>query len=172
MSLVGQTIVTVDDEVHKIFAFVGQALEVVQCIEMDLVTLYALDSFHTGKIAHREQGAAMAEAWDEKMFGTLLKPLLLSPHIPVEMKHFLEDVRVKRNYLVHNYFKENGHRIHTADGRSGVRHELASLLGELQTCRHLINASLRDFARELGVTDDAIEDERRKLGIPEGWAIE
>lgn len=168
----GRPIMTANDEVRKIFALVGQALEAVQCIEMDLVSLYLLDAIHNCKVAVREQGAAMAEAWDEKTFGKLLKPLLLSPRIPAEMKHFLEQVRVKRNYLVHDYFKQNGHRIHTADGRSAVRHELASLLSELLTCRQLINTSLGEFARELGVTNDAIEDERRRLGIPDGWAIE
>lgn len=160
------------DEVLRIFAHVGQALEVVQCIEMDLVTLYLADSSYTGRAVVREQAVEMTEAWDEKTFGRLLKPLLSSPHIPTDMKIFLEQIRTKRNYLVHDYFKQNGHKIHNPDGRTAILAELTCILEELYTCRELINTSLRDFAREVGIADDAIEAERRRLRIPDGWAID
>lgn len=162
----------VNHELREIFASVGQALEAVQCIEMDLVSLYVVDAIHTGRAILREQATEMAGAWDKEMFGKLLRPLLESPHIPADMKGFLEQVRQQRNYLVHHYFKKNGHLVYTRDGRSAVQQEIDSLLRDLHVCRQVIHTSLREFAREVGITDEAIEEELRRLGVPEGWAIQ
>ncbi|MBM4440332.1 MAG: hypothetical protein FJ027_07920 [Candidatus Rokubacteria bacterium] len=127
------------------------------------MSLYVVDAVRSGNSSLREEAIQMADAWDAKTFGSLVRPLLDSPHIPSDMKRFLEGLRHQRNHLVHRYFKDKGAQLHTAEGRRTAEEELRRLLRDLRLCRDVVHSSAIDLATEVGVTEAMIAAEYDKM---------
>jgi len=157
---------TAEEELKELYAFFGEAVYWVQCIEYDLVSLWLLDSIHQGLANKHCDLKSIESIWEKKTLGSLLFPFMKSNFITNDFKYFLENIRQKRNYLVHSFFMEQTVGLQTEAGRKKALYELHEIIQVLREASLLFRNIVKEFGKEFGITDETIQEQMSKLGIP------
>src|SRR5665213_3251202 len=87
-----------------VFRAFGRAAYHAQLMEYDILSIWMLDSVTQGVSPTREDLLRFQKDWGKKTFGNLVNPLTKSALIPEEIKEFLEQLRLARNRLTHDFF--------------------------------------------------------------------
>lgn len=147
---------------RELFALAGSALYHAQCIEMDIVTLLAINepNFITSSPDARQKSF---DTYDEQTLGRLIKNLKNRCLLSAELETELDSVLTYRNSIAHKYFKEMHEKILVVEERAHIINELlyindvfSSLSKRLEK---IVMAKLYDF----GLSKDDVDKEYSKI---------
>lgn len=132
------------DKLEKLFSDFGVAMHYAQFIEYDLISLFLIDAMEEGtaKIRH-----VVAEfVWKEKTLGRLIKYLEKTPYLDKDIAEFFDEVREKRNFLVHKFFIEHAEDMDTELGIDTALQDLGEITEVLKKCRIIVHETVKSLA--------------------------
>jgi len=141
---------------EKVFAAFGKAAYYAQLMEYDLVSIWMLDSITQGVSLTQQDFLRFQEAWGKKTFGQLLKPLQKSNLISAEINGFLEQIRLARNRLVHDFFLDSAADLQTNDGRERTVAELQQMTKLIEKGKQFFANILHTYLKDFGVDAETI----------------
>lgn len=164
-----------DEEYKDLYAFFGLAIYRANCLEHSLVNVFAVNKLIT---AYAQGEEVMSDPFAQgfrDMMSKLIKRA--QPHIN-QYPEILEDLTSslnRRNYLVHNFWRERILDIYSAAGRIRLRAELEEDCTLFQrTDQRLCEKVLDPIVEKIGVTAELIkaylDEEERKLPAEDGEA--
>jgi hypothetical protein len=162
----------VDDErkqIKEVDARFGLAVYFAQVLEHGIVNaLLVVDLIPSRRhlASSKDEWAAEVDAFTGQHFedtmGRLVKSLRSVTTLGADLESMLRDALHKRNWLVHNYFRERAEEFMSDTGRQGM-------LKEIDECRDLFqaaDASLDSVVHPLrtaqGITEEWIEQEMKR----------
>ena len=166
-----------EEHVKEVYARFGLAVYYAQVLEHGLVNaLTVLDLIpsrrHLAR-SHDEWGAevdAFTNRHFETTMGRMLKTLRGVTQVGAELEGLLRDALTKRNWLVHDFFRDRVAEFLSVAGRE-------RLLDEVDACRELfqradqrLEAIAEPLRKKAGITDEMLEREyRRMFGHQRDW---
>ncbi len=156
-----------DDEQRRkdVFAWFGAAAYHAQCFEVELQILLIL----THRLEHPDATPDELEDFDVRLsrrtLGRLLRDLRERFTLHPDFDALLDGYRVKRNYLMHEYFFTNAKELLTAEGCGAMVTELRALADSLREADAIARALSKRMRRILGISEaDVLALVRAELG--------
>jgi hypothetical protein len=163
------------EQVKEIYAYFGLAIYQAQCLEHGLVNaLVFLDL-----IPNRRKFAKSAEEWAEIVdsfmdskfeftLGRMICALKDITTVDPGLQDYLSTALSKRNWLVHNYFRERVEAFLTESGRESMLTELEAT--QVIFCRadDMLEAAIKPAREKVGLTDEVIAATYAKLCAENG----
>jgi hypothetical protein len=155
-----------DQQVIEVFARFGRAMYMANVVEDQLVlTLMQVQFMRTKEDFVRAQGkgfdrATIEAEWNayekdqrKKTMGELRNLVKTSADFDEALKKRIDDAKARRDFLAHNYWREQALAMQTKEGREKM---IAELTADTET-----------FEKLAGDIREAMEPVRQKLGIKE-----
>lgn len=137
----------------------GRAAHLAQLLEYELISLFLIDSIVKGHAVVREDLKRFEGLWEKQTLGKLLNPLKKSELIPDDLKDFLENVRKKRNYLMHSFFTASDNDFSTEIGMERMIKDLKKTYESFKVAKTLFHDTSTDLLGQLGITQERLEQE-------------
>ena len=156
--------------VREVYARYGLAVYCAQVLEHGLVNaLVILDLIPSRRHLARssEEWGADVDAFMDRHFeatmGRMMRNLRDVTEVSVDLDRLLSDALNKRNWLVHDYFRERAMEFMSRAGRE-------QMLCEVDECRDLFQAAderleeiIAPLRNQAGITDKLLEREYRRM---------
>lgn len=156
------------DDPKELYAFFGLASYEAQLLEMSFINLAVALKFSDGVSMYRDIAMAAFGDMEEKTFGQLLKAV--APKVP-GLAHAIElfrDALRKRNYLVHDFFREHSADLLTDQGRRQMILELRDLAGRFQEADVVVDRLWRSEWARHGFSDVILDREFKRMLVEVG----
>jgi hypothetical protein len=146
-------------EIEDVFTAYGEAAYNVQLMEYDIITIWMLDSVKQGVVVTRIELLNSQNYWSRKTFGQLLNPLRKSNRISQEIKDFLDQLRITRNRLAHNFFLDDAINLQTNIGRKHTVDELQRMSSLVEKGQQFFKDILTTYLNDFGIDAEAIRQQ-------------
>lgn len=158
------------EHVKEVYARFGLAVYYAQVLEHGLVNaLVILDLIPSRRHRARssEEWGAEVDAFMDRHFeatmGRMMKNLRDVTQVGADLENLLRDALKKRNWLVHDYFRERASEFMSSAGRE-------QMLREVDECRDLFQAAdqglegiVAPLRSKAGITDELLEREYQRM---------
>ena len=154
-----------EDEEHKdVYAHFGLAVYWVQCFETSLTNVLILDARLNGTATTPEAIEALEKSLQNtKTLGGLIKHSRTQALLPEEAKALVNQALVKRNFLIHHFFRERAFGFMTATGRKKLLTELRETQAIVCLADQKATALYMDLAKIVGITPDVLQAEFEQM---------
>jgi hypothetical protein len=156
--------------VKEVYARFGLAVYFAQVLEHGIVNaLVILDL-----VPSRRHLALCAVDWEREVdgfmnrhfqatMGRMMKNLRDTTKVDDDLEHFLSEALRKRNWLVHDFFRERAHELMSSHGKK-------QMIAEIDACRDLFQSAdvrlgeiVAPLRRKAGLTDELLAMEYERL---------
>ncbi|WP_211745858.1 hypothetical protein [Paenibacillus sp. Marseille-Q4541] len=120
----------------ELFSYYGLAVYYSQALEQQLVNLLVLMKLTQGKISPEEELTNLYYKKLSSSLGQLVHEIQHNFDFSEEESMLLNNIWKKRNYIVHDYFKERILETFTLEGRSQMIEELIEFKDQAQKLEH------------------------------------
>jgi hypothetical protein len=159
-----------DEHVKEVYARFGLAVYFAQVLEHGLVNaLVILDLIPSRRhrARSRDEWGAEVDAFMDRHFqatmGRMLRSLRDATQVDADLEQLLHDALSKRNWLVHDFFRERAAEFMSATGRE-------RMLSEVDRCRHLLQSAdkrlettVGPLRTKAGITDELLSREYQRM---------
>ena len=136
----------------EVYAFFGLASYFAQVLEKG-VTIMVLALRCKGVRITRSEFDALYTENNKKTMGQLLQRARKLIIIPDEIDSLLDEVLLKRNWLIHHYFADRMAHFMTETGRLQMLSELQSLINIFIEADHAIEPIYKPILEKLGINE-------------------
>ena len=148
-----------DDLVRDTYAHFGLAIYMAQILEQAIVTTMVVARMpDRGHVTRQEIDAFMDRQFKQTL-GRLLLELKKYVVVEDELARILSEALSKRNWLVHDYFKERAEEFVTDAGCHRMISELKENQQLFEHAEHALDMLVRPIRERFGVTDERIARE-------------
>lgn len=158
------------EHVKEVYARFGLAVYYAQVLEHGLVNaLVVLDLIPSRRHLARsaEEWGAEVDAFTDRHFevpmGRLMKSLRDVTQVGADLEGLLREALSKRNWLVHNFFRERAKDFMSSAGREQMIREVEECRDLFQTADNRLEAIVAPLRAKAGITDELLEREYRHL---------
>lgn len=149
---------TFDEDNHKdIYAYFGRTIYYAQVLEHGIVNAMAVCKLSQGLSFTRSDIDPFMDNQFQKTLGTLIKNLRKIMPISHELEGSLSIALNKRNWLVHNYFRERATDNLTYEGRQKMIAELERTKKLFIKVDKLLDKEMSPFMKKCGFTDEMMQ---------------
>lgn len=159
-----------DDHVKEVYARFGLAVYHAQVLEHGLVNALVV----LGLIPSRRHLARSPDEWSaevdafmdrhfEATMGRVMKNLRDMTQISGDLETLLRDALTKRNWLVHDFFRERATEFMSFTGREQMLDEVGECRDLFQDADQRLEAIVTPLRNRAGITDEVIEREYRRM---------
>jgi hypothetical protein len=159
-----------DDQVKEVYARFGLAVYFAQVLEHGLVNaLVILDLIPSRRHLARsaDEWGVEVDAFMDRHFqatmGRMMGSLRAVTQVGEDLEQLLHEALSKRNWLVHDFFRERATEFMSATGRE-------QMLSEVDRCRHLfqsadkrLEATVAPLRKKAGITDELLAREYQRI---------
>lgn len=146
----------------ELFSYYGLAVYYSQALEQQLVNLLVLMKLSQGKISPEEELTNLYYKKLSSSLGQLVHEIQHNFDFTEEESELLNNIWKKRNYIVHDYFKERILETFTPEGRSQMIEELIEFKDQAQRLEHKLLSYTQMLLHELELEDEAEEEEQEE----------
>ncbi len=97
--------------------------------------------------------------------GRMMKKLRDVTPVGSELENLLRDALRRRNWLIHDFFRERATEFMSSAGREQMLHEVDECRDLFQTADRRLEAVVAPLRRKAGITDELLEREYRRLSM-------
>jgi len=160
------------EHLKEVYARFGMAVYCAQVLEHGLVNaLVILDLIpsrdHLAR--SRDEWAAEVDAFMDRHFeatmGRMMKNLRDVTPVGTELESLLREALRRRNWLIHDFFRERATELISSAGRDQMLHEVDECRELFQTVDERLETIVAPLRRKLGITDELLEREYRRLSM-------
>lgn len=158
------------EDVKEVYARFGLAVYFAQVLEHGVVNaLVILDLIPSRRHLARsseEWGAAVDGFMDrhfEATMGRMMKSLRDATQVSAELEGLLRGALKKRNWLVHDYFRERATEFMSSAGREQMLREVDECRDLFQTTDQRLESIVAPLRAKAGLTDELLEREYRRM---------
>ena len=149
---------TRDDLVRDTYAHFGLAIYQVQVLEHTIVNAMVVARMpDRDRISRRAIDGFMDREFDRTL-GRLVRELGKYASVPDDLVDVLSQALEKRNWLVHDYFRERAEQFVTDSGCHQMIAELDVAQRQFHSAGERLDLLLRPVRERFGVTDEAIAE--------------
>ena len=148
-----------DDLVRDTYAYFGLAIYTAQVLEHEIVNAMVIARMPDRGHVTRQDIDAFMDRQFEHTLGQLVLELNKYVAVPDELERILSEALSKRNWLVHDYFRERAEEFLTDDGCHRMISELEEARKLFKHTDHTLDVLVRPIRERFGVTDEAIARE-------------
>lgn len=161
-----------DDSEHvkEVYARFGLAVYCAQVLEHGLVNaLVILDlipsRLHLARSLDewRTEADAFMDRHFEATMGRMMKNLHDITQVGTDLESLLRDALKKRNWLVHDYFRERATEFMSSAGREHMLREVDECRDLFQSAEQRLEGVVAPLRSKAGITDELLEQEYRRL---------
>lgn len=159
-----------DEHVKEVYARFGLAVYFAQVLEHGLVNaLVILDLIPSRRhlARSRDQWGAEVDAFMDRHFqatmGRMMKNLRDMTQVDADLEQLLHDALNKRNWLVHDFFRERATQFMSAEGRGQMLREVAECRDLFQSADKALEAIVEPLRKKAGITDELLEREYGRM---------
>ena len=153
---------TKDDLTRDTYAHFGLAIFQAQIFEIEIVTSMVIAMFPKKDLIGRKNISAFMDQRSTYTLGRLLRDLKKYASVPDELEQTLEEALKKRNWLVHNYFKDRAEEFMSSAGCNLMISELEGAQQLFVDATHTLNISVKPIRERFGLTDEVIDRELQR----------
>jgi hypothetical protein len=160
------------EHVKEVYARFGLAVYCVQVLEHALVNaLVILDLIPSRRHLARsgDEWGAEVDAFMNRHFevtmGRMMKNLRDVTPVGSELENLLRDALRRRNWLIHDFFRERATEFMSSAGREQMLHEVDECRDLFQTADKRLEIVVAPLRRKAGITDELLEREYRRLSM-------
>ena len=149
----------------EVYAFFGLASYYAQVVEKGIMCLLSFACFMKihGKSDLKEKYEEAFD-WSNKFtYGQMLKTLESYVSLNNNEKAILENVRNKRNYLIHHYWLDNIIKMKSETGRKKIIDEMIELIEYFKKADNLAGEILQPLMAKYNITDETLMTAYKKL---------
>lgn len=158
------------EHVKEVYARFGLAVYSAQVLEHGLVNaLMILDLIPSRRhlARSRDEWGTEVDAFMDRHFGAtmgrMLKNLRDVTQVDADLENLLRDALSKRNWLVHDFFRERITEFMSTAGREQMLREVDECRNLFKTADERLETIVGPLRRKAGITDDLLEREYRHL---------
>ena len=152
-----------DDLVRDTYAHFGLAIYRAQVLEQGIVNAMVVARMPDRGHVTRQDIDAFMDRQFKHTLGQLLLELKKYVAVQDELARILSEALSKRNWLVHDYFKERAEEFVTDAGCHRMISELEGTQQLFKHADHTLDLLVRPIRERFGVTDEAIAREVSKF---------
>ncbi|MCM3782862.1 hypothetical protein M3231_07735 [Neobacillus mesonae] len=143
----------------ELFSYYGLAVYYSQALEQQLVNLLVLMKLTQGKISPEEELTSLYYKKLGNSLGQLVHEIQHNFAFTEEESALLNNIWKKRNYIVHDYFKERILETFTSEGRSQMIEELIEFKDQAQNLEQKLLYYTRELLNELELEEEDIDQD-------------
>ena len=148
---------------RETFARYGLAMYQAQCVEKSLAILISTVLSKEFPRSNPDQRDTMLDEALSKAIGKLIIRLRKKISVPPNLDKTLEKVRVKRNWLAHDFFWDRAGELLTTRGRDKLIDELTELSDFFSKVDEHLTSIYEKWMERVGVSNSIIEEEFQRL---------
>jgi hypothetical protein len=152
-----------DEHVKEVYAHFGLAIYLAQVLEHGLAVAFLyldLMPASIGKIRSREEWMSRMDAFMDRHFettlGKMIRNLAVVTSVPSDLEQLLKLALEKRNWLVHDYFRERAEAFMSESGRERMLHELVEAQELFSAADERLGDVVKPMRLKLGFTDEKL----------------
>lgn len=149
----------------EVYAHFGLAIYFAQILEHGLVNALVYADLLQNRKPNQtvEDFDLFMDTNFEKTMGELIQSFKKHVSVPTEFDQLLLDVRTKRNFLAHRYFRARAKEFVTEGGSKRMIVELEAARDLFIRTDAALSEMFRPVREKLGITDEVIESHRREI---------
>lgn len=155
-----------DEHTKEVYARFGLAIYYAQVLEHGLVNaLVILDLIPSRRhlVRSRDEWGTTVDAFMDRHFETTMGRLLSAFRevtvVPSDVEGLLQDALKRRNWLVHEFFRERAVQFMSHAGREEMLQEVDECRARFEAADKCLEAIVGPLRREAGITDEILEAE-------------
>ena len=148
-----------DDLTRDTYAHFGLAIFQAQILETEIVTSMVIARLPKKTLIGRQKISAFMDQQSTYTLGKLLRELKKYASVPDELEQTLEEALKKRNWLVHDYFKDRAKEFISSAGCNLMISELEGAQQLFGDAAHTLNISVKPICERFGLTDEVLDRE-------------
>ncbi|MCM3128812.1 MULTISPECIES: hypothetical protein [unclassified Paenibacillus] len=152
----------------ELFSYYGLAVYYSQALEQQLVNLLVLMKLTQGKVSPEEELTSLYYKKLGNSLGQLVNEIQHNFAFTEEESTLLNNIWKKRNYIVHDYFKERILETFSSEGRSQMIEELIEFKDQAQN----LEQKLLYYTKELLNSLELEEEEIGQDSSDEEWSAQ
>jgi hypothetical protein len=177
-----------DDDLTEVFAYFGRAAYMANVLEMALAQTILQIEFMTkvkeefirskGKNFDKQKYEGDFDTFFEKQLGKTMGQLKNRveelPGVSDELKARIKAAVDRRNFLIHDYWREAGYTFATEEGRAEMIAELAADIDTFEQLAADLREATKPTRQKLGIKDEVLDErvEQRMADIRSGIELE
>lgn len=145
----------IPEDRRELYVEFGRAAEMAQIMEVEagnLALAFVTIAFDTTNITdeQREFVRALIDDVDRRTFGNLMREIRKTTHVSEGIDKTINDALVKRNYLIHKFFRTHNFAIHSEEGRKAMRAEIAAIYSALNLAHRVLHGMTHTLNQAFG----------------------
>lgn len=153
------------EDLKDLYMEYGLVAEIAQVMEVEagnLALTFATLAFNPATITHEERQIIqdLIKDVNARTFGDLLKQIRKFGKISEEIKSSVNEALVKRNYLIHKFFRTHNFAIHSEQGRDTMRAELQEISKVLRRAHVILGGMTHTLNEIFGRSNISAEEAR------------
>jgi hypothetical protein len=159
-----------DEHIKEVYARFGLAVYFAQVLELGLVNalifLHLIPSRRHRARSRDEWGAVVNTFIDrhfEATMGHLIKNLRDVTQVDTDLERLLSDALKRRNWLVHDFFRERATNFVSASGRQQMLTEIDECRELFQSADERLEAIVEPLRLGAGITDEFLAEEYQRM---------
>lgn len=148
-----------EDEQHKqVYAYFGKAVYFAQVLEYQLINMLLIYSKRKNIKMRHEIFDSLFIEYKKKTFGGLLQKVKKVFSIEDALLNELTTLLKKRNYLVHDYFKDKIHMFYNQLGRETMISEFNELTDAFKEMDAGLYKKTESIMNDMGITAEILKE--------------
>lgn len=143
----------------ELFSYYGLAVYYSQALEQQLVNLLVLMKLTQGKVSPEEELTSLYYKKLGNSLGQLVNEIQHNFAFTEEESALLNNIWKKRNYIVHDYFKERILETFSSEGRSQMIAELIEFKDQAQNLEQKLLYYTRELLNSLELEEEEIDQD-------------
>lgn len=143
-----------DDHHKEIYAYAGLALYKAQCLEVEVCNLLVVHELVTNRTITADERDAFINRAERQTLGALLNELRNTITIDDDFEDLLVNALQKRNFFIHEYFRDRIAGFMSADGRDELIQELKEYVSLFDQADNRVQVFTSNARQVLGMTDE------------------
>ena len=154
---------TESEQIREVYAHFGLAIYCAQVLEHGLVNALVAFSLISSNRHNYSSAADWAKAVDSFMdkrfeypIGQLITTFRKTTPVPDDLESILLAAQKRRNFLVHNYFRERATEMVSASGRDAMIEELQDYRETLSLADAKLESFVAPMFQKYGITEEMV----------------
>lgn len=149
-----------DERTKLVYAYFGLAVYEAQCLEGTFDYMILASKLYSNRDEQKEYLADLSDKHERegKTMGKLLNELQRHYELPNDLTFNLRRVLERRNYLVHDYFKENAFKFCSEEGERKMIRYFCYFYDRVKQVDYKLDYYYQTYRIELGITEEKIAE--------------
>ena len=145
-----------DDHHKEVYAYAGLALYKAQCLEVEVCNFLILHHIVSNRKITADERDAFINRAERQTLGRLLHEMRRVVNVDDDFEDMLANSLQKRNFFIHDYFRDRVAGFMCADSRDDLIKELQELASLFEQSDSRVQLLTNNARQALGLTDEHI----------------